>query len=98
MYVHVHLHVCVHLAVLSSENRYVDAVKPGQYGVPKPFYFPCLLSYWTGKPRKVCASLQIRLIALFLGIGLFPLHKQMLTPMRIPVVACVQWKEPGEKA
>lgn len=34
-----------------SHYRYVDAVKPGKYGVPKPLYFPFLPSYWTGKPR-----------------------------------------------
>ena len=37
--------------------RYIDAVKPGAYGVPKPFYFPFLPSYWCGirrsKPIKV---------------------------------------------
>ena len=31
-------------------HRYVDAVKPGDYGVPRPFYFPFLPSYWTGRP------------------------------------------------
>ncbi|CAI8053623.1 ATP-binding cassette sub-family A member 3 [Geodia barretti] len=29
---------------------YVNGVKPGQYGVPKPFYFPFLPSYWLGRP------------------------------------------------
>ena len=28
---------------------YLDAVFPGQYGVPKPFYFFLQKSYWTGK-------------------------------------------------
>ena len=32
--------------VTVSAVRYVNAVKPGQYGVPKPFYFPFLPSYW----------------------------------------------------
>ena len=32
--------------------RYINGVKPGTYGVPKPFYFPCLPSYWTGRPRR----------------------------------------------
>ena len=27
-------------------------MKPGEYGVPKPFYFPCLPSYWSGAPRR----------------------------------------------
>ncbi|CAI8011248.1 ATP-binding cassette sub-family A member 3 [Geodia barretti] len=31
---------------------YVDAVKPGTYGVPKPLYFPFLPSYWTGRPLE----------------------------------------------
>lgn len=32
--------------------RYINGVKPGTYGVPKPFYFPFLPSYWTGKARR----------------------------------------------
>ena len=43
IYIHLYVHVC----------RYVDAVKPGQYGIPKPFYFPFLPSYWTGRARTV---------------------------------------------
>ena len=29
-------------------TRYVEAVFPGEYGIPKPFYFPCMPSYWCG--------------------------------------------------
>ncbi|CAI7993840.1 ATP-binding cassette sub-family A member 3, partial [Geodia barretti] len=29
---------------------YVNGVKPGQYGVPKPIYFPFQPSYWLGRP------------------------------------------------
>ena len=29
-------------------TRYVEAVFPGEYGIPKPFYFPFLPSYWCG--------------------------------------------------
>ena len=39
-------------SISMSSCRYVNGVKPGQYGVPKPFYFPFLPSYWTGKPFK----------------------------------------------
>ena len=28
--------------------RYVEAVFPGSYGIPKPFYFPFTKSYWCG--------------------------------------------------
>ncbi|XP_075213435.1 phospholipid-transporting ATPase ABCA1-like isoform X2 [Lycorma delicatula] len=31
---------------------YIEAVAPGQYGVPKPWYFPLNISYWTGTQRK----------------------------------------------
>ena len=30
---------------------YIDAVFPGQYGTPKPWYFPMELKYWVGKSR-----------------------------------------------
>ena len=29
---------------------YIEAVFPGEYGVPKPFYFFLTRSYWTGRP------------------------------------------------
>ena len=32
---------------------YVEAVFPGEYGVPQPWYFPVLLSYWCGKNKEV---------------------------------------------
>lgn len=28
---------------------YIEAVFPGQYGIPKPWYFPLTRSYWSGK-------------------------------------------------
>jgi ATP-binding cassette subfamily A (ABC1) protein 3 len=31
---------------LSLLVRYIDAIKPGKYGVPKPFYFVFLPSFW----------------------------------------------------
>ena len=34
---------------------YVNAIKPGNYGVAKPFYFPLLSSYWCAT-RKFCGS------------------------------------------
>ncbi len=33
---------------LCYHNRYIDAVKPGAYGVPRPFYFIFQPSYWCG--------------------------------------------------
>ena len=30
--------------------RYIDAVFPGEYGIPKPFYFFLTPSYWLGRP------------------------------------------------
>ena len=32
---------------------YVEAVFPGDYGVPQPWYFPVLSSYWCGKNKEV---------------------------------------------
>ncbi|OXB63100.1 UNVERIFIED_CONTAM: hypothetical protein H355_009213, partial [Colinus virginianus] len=32
---------------------YVEAVFPGEYGVPQPWYFFLMPSYWCGKPRTV---------------------------------------------
>ncbi|XP_055329067.1 ATP-binding cassette sub-family A member 7-like [Paramacrobiotus metropolitanus] len=33
---------------------YLEAVMPGEYGIPRPWYFPVTKSYWFGiKPRKI---------------------------------------------
>ncbi|XP_063962912.1 phospholipid-transporting ATPase ABCA1-like isoform X2 [Lytechinus pictus] len=31
---------------------YIEAVKPGQYGMPRPFYFPFTYSYWFGHGKS----------------------------------------------
>lgn len=31
-----------------TDFRYVEAVFPGSYGIPRPFYFPFTKSYWCG--------------------------------------------------
>lgn len=36
------------LELCTSVFRYVEAVFPGSYGIPKPFYFPFTKSYWCG--------------------------------------------------
>lgn len=45
-YFHIKLHCLLH------NHRYVNEVKPGEYGIPKKIYFPFQISYWTGKPFK----------------------------------------------
>jgi len=37
----------------------VNEVKPGQYGVPKPFYFPFLPSYWCSIPRGLIKKKEV---------------------------------------
>uniref|UniRef100_A0A7N9AR62 P-type phospholipid transporter n=1 Tax=Mastacembelus armatus TaxID=205130 RepID=A0A7N9AR62_9TELE len=45
---------------------YIENVFPGQYGIPKPWYFPFTASYWCGRPSVIdvdpsllkCPSLQ----------------------------------------
>ncbi|XP_063925793.1 phospholipid-transporting ATPase ABCA3-like isoform X3 [Zophobas morio] len=32
---------------------YVEAILPGDYGVPQPWYFPFTTSYWCGRPRYI---------------------------------------------
>lgn len=33
---------------------YVEAIFPGEYGVPQVWYFPFTRSYWCGNTMKVC--------------------------------------------
>ncbi|XP_033100067.1 ATP-binding cassette sub-family A member 3-like [Anneissia japonica] len=35
---------------------YIDAVFPGDYGIPQPWYFPFTKSYWCGMPTTVHAG------------------------------------------
>uniref|UniRef100_A0A7N4PUB5 ABC transporter domain-containing protein n=1 Tax=Sarcophilus harrisii TaxID=9305 RepID=A0A7N4PUB5_SARHA len=38
---------------------YVEAVFPGQYGIPQPWYFFIKPSYWSGKPNKTTKKKEI---------------------------------------
>ena len=57
------LGVCMVIMVMDSILYtilmwYIEAVFPGQYGVPKPFYFFLTRSYWTGRPSSSVLSLD----------------------------------------
>ena len=33
---------------------YIEAVHPGSYGLPRPWYFPLQASYWFGHNTRAC--------------------------------------------
>lgn len=37
---------------------YIEAVHPGSYGLPRPWYFPIQPSYWFGHNTKACSRLS----------------------------------------
>uniref|UniRef100_A0A452UDS1 P-type phospholipid transporter n=1 Tax=Ursus maritimus TaxID=29073 RepID=A0A452UDS1_URSMA len=39
---------------------YIEAVFPGQYGIPRPWYFPCTKSYWFGEETDEKKTRSIR--------------------------------------
>ena len=41
--------------------RYIEAVFPGEFGVPKPFYFPFTSSYWCGTPQQENITNDVRI-------------------------------------
>ena len=46
-------HVIQHHDTLSRLHRYIESVFPGDFGIPRPFYFFLTKSYWCGeKPVK----------------------------------------------
>ena len=45
--------------------RYVEAVFPGEFGIPKPFYFPLQPSYWCGLSRNNVATVEMVCIKKF---------------------------------
>jgi hypothetical protein len=36
---------------------YIEAIYPGAYGLPRPWYFPCQASYWFGHNTRACPKL-----------------------------------------
>ena len=40
----------------------MNEVKPGRYGVPKPFYFPFLLSYWCNTQQVLSKSKKLKIM------------------------------------
>lgn len=41
---------------------YIEAVWPGQFGMPQPWYFPFMKSYWLGQPAEVKKANQEELL------------------------------------
>uniref|UniRef100_H3CLI7 ATP binding cassette subfamily A member 1 n=1 Tax=Tetraodon nigroviridis TaxID=99883 RepID=H3CLI7_TETNG len=39
---------------------YLEAVFPGQYGIPRPWFFPFTRSYWLGEPSQPSAKVPLR--------------------------------------
>ena len=37
---------------------YIEAVHPGSYGLPRPWYFPFQVTYWFGHNTKSCPRLR----------------------------------------
>jgi len=58
--------LCTVYVILISEfisvlfSRYINEVKPGKYGIPKPFYFLFLSSYWCSVQRQKSLSVKVR--------------------------------------
>ncbi|KAJ7376779.1 hypothetical protein OS493_032513 [Desmophyllum pertusum] len=48
-------------AIFATITWYVEAVFPGEFGIPKPFYFPCLPSYWCGFSHRNIASIDMEM-------------------------------------
>jgi hypothetical protein len=55
--------------------RYVNGVKPGQFGVPKPFYFPFQPSYWLGRPLNSKMK-DVRTVNRHVTVYMYNVYKQ----------------------
>uniref|UniRef100_A0A452UCN2 ATP-binding cassette sub-family A member 1 n=1 Tax=Ursus maritimus TaxID=29073 RepID=A0A452UCN2_URSMA len=67
---------------------YIEAVFPGQYGIPRPWYFPCTKSYWFGeetdeKSHPVC--MEEEPTHLKLGVSIQNLMKVYRDGMKVAV-------------
>lgn len=47
---HVYIFLTVDIVIYSVAVWYVENVFPGQYGLPRPWYFPFSASYWVDRP------------------------------------------------
>lgn len=45
---HIIIMMCVDSVIYGLLTWYIEAVFPGQYGIPRPWYFFVLKSYWCG--------------------------------------------------
>lgn len=39
---------------------YIEAVHPGSYGLPRPWYFPLQASYWFGHNTRSCPKISVK--------------------------------------
>uniref|UniRef100_A0A8C4MZA7 P-type phospholipid transporter n=1 Tax=Equus asinus asinus TaxID=83772 RepID=A0A8C4MZA7_EQUAS len=69
---------------------YIEAVFPGQYGIPRPWYFPCTKSYWFGEesdekshPGSIC--MEEEPTHLKLGVSIQNLMKVYRDGMKVAV-------------
>ena len=57
---------------------YVEAVFPGDYGVPQPWYFPVLPTYWCGKSKEV-RTLEVRTFIYLFFFSIFYVYRLLYT-------------------
>lgn len=104
---HIHIYMGVFVISADTDNvvvyctvfriafswRYINEVKPGQYGIPRKPYFFLQTTYWTGKPslccKRVCSILLFIVICscstffiftLFALTMILPLSQRTVTP------------------
>uniref|UniRef100_A0A8C2WZC7 ABC transporter domain-containing protein n=1 Tax=Cyclopterus lumpus TaxID=8103 RepID=A0A8C2WZC7_CYCLU len=44
---------------------YIENVFPGQYGIPKPWYFPFTASYWCGTEETNAHQIKLRIVCVY---------------------------------
>ena len=49
------------MSPLSSVSHVLQAVWPGEFGVPKPWYFPVTVSYWCGREAGEVAGEELEM-------------------------------------
>ncbi|XP_052824141.1 phospholipid-transporting ATPase ABCA3 [Octopus bimaculoides] len=55
-FLHVILMLLLDSVIYGILTWYIEAVFPGQYGVPQKWYFPFMMSYWCGTTQTKCKS------------------------------------------
>ncbi len=62
-------------------DRYIEAVWPGDFGIPQPFYFPFTRSYWCGPSASETEHNVLQVVQIRVCLSIFVLSMRHTFPL-----------------